>query len=171
MSDNKAPYGRGMMMLFWVALLAVAYLFFADFEANKRNPNRDISTAYHENYKEVVLRSARYGHYVADGKINQQAVTFMVDTGASFVSVPESIANRLGLRKGPKLQTQTAAGRVTVYGTVLESVSIGDITVRDVQATINPHNNSDELLLGMSFLKHLEMLHKDGELRLRQPSF
>jgi aspartyl protease family protein len=160
--------GRGMMILFWVALLAVAYLFFADFEEGKRNPNREVQTAYSDSYKEVVLRSARYGHYIASGTINEQPVTFMVDTGASFVSVPETVAKRIGLVKGSRMQTHTAAGTVTVYGTHLDKVSIGDITVYDVQATINPHNDSDELLLGMSFLKKLEMLHREGELRLRQ---
>ena len=114
------------------------------------------------------MRSARYGHYIASGSINDKAVTFMVDTGASFVSVPEAVANRLGLVKGPRLLTHTAAGSVTVYGTTLDRVSVGDITVYDVQATIHPHNDSDELLLGMSFLRGLEMLHREGELRLRQ---
>jgi aspartyl protease family protein len=91
-----------------------------------------------------------------------------VDTGASFVSVPERVADRVGLKKGNALTASTANGNITVYSTVLDRISIGDITLYDVKADINPHMDGEEILLGMSFLRNLSVTHKDGKLSIRQ---
>ena len=45
--------------------------------------------------KEIVLKSSTYGHYVVTGKINNKDVTFLIDTGASFVSIPGKVAKNL----------------------------------------------------------------------------
>jgi aspartyl protease family protein len=105
---------------------------------------------------------------VASGKINGKPVEFLVDTGASFVSVPEQVANRVGLEKGRPLTANTANGNVTVYSTSLDRISIGDITLYDVKADINPHMDGEEILLGMSFLRNLSVTHEDGKLSIRQ---
>ena len=95
-------------------------------------------------------------------------MVFIVDTGASYVSIPEKIADKLKLKKGARYRTSTAAGQVSVYATKLNEVSIGDISLQNVAASINPHNPDGEVLLGMSFLRRLEISHKDGELTIRQ---
>ena len=160
--------GKWMISLAWVGALALLTVLFTNVLDYKRNPNQNVSTRFDGQAKEVVLQSSRFGHYIVTGKINDTPVEFLVDTGASFVSVPEKIAKRLRLKKGLAYRTQTAAGSVTVYETQLEQVSIGDITLYDVKASINPHNNDDEILLGMSFLRRLEVTHKDGQLTIRQ---
>lgn len=160
--------GKWMIVLAWMSVLGLLTVLFTDVLDRKRNPNQNISTNYIGETKEVVLDSAMHGHYVATGKINNSPVVFLVDTGASFVSVPGNVATKLKLGKGPAYQTSTAAGQVTVYATELREVSIGDIKLYNVKASINPHSPGDEVLLGMSFLRQLEVTHKDGQLTIRQ---
>ena len=160
--------GRWMIYLAWTAVISLMTLLFTEVLDRRHNPNQNITTRYDGETKEVVLKSSRYGHYVASGKINNAPVVFFVDTGASFVSVPEKVAKRLNLKKGFAYQTSTAAGTVTVYETMLDEVSVGDITLYNVKASINPHNPDNEILLGMSFLRRLEVIHKDGQLTIRQ---
>ena len=91
--------GRWMIYLAWVGVLGLLTVLFTNVLDYKRNPNQNITTQYDGEVKQVVLKSSRFGHYLARGKINNSSVDFLVDTGASFVSVPEKVANRLKLKK------------------------------------------------------------------------
>lgn len=161
--------GRWMIYAAWLLIFAILVWFFGIVETNKRNPNQQVQTNVLEGgSKEVVLQSSTHGHYIATGKINNKKVTFLVDTGASYVSVPSRVAKKLGLKKGAPLLVTTASGEVTVYATILDSVSIGDITLHNIKADINPHMQGNEVLLGMSFLRHISVIHKGGQLSIRQ---
>ena len=92
----------------------------------------------------------------------------MLDTGATDVSVPERLAKNLELRAGHSQIVNTANGSITTFSTQLDRVDLGTIQLSNVQAHINPHMDSDEVLLGMSFLRHLELIQRDGALTLRQ---
>ncbi len=116
----------------------------------------------------MVLQRNRKGHYVSSGYINGEPVTFMLDTGASDISIPASVADRLGLKRGAPLYFNTANGTVMGYSTFLDSVSIGDITLRNVRASINPNVKDMDILMGMSFLKHVEFTQRGDTLTLRQ---
>ncbi len=169
-SNNFATkIGKWMVVLSWIVALGLMTLLFSNALDNKRNPNQQVSTQVTSaGQKQVVLESSRHGHYVASGKINGQPVEFLVDTGASFVSVPEHIANKVGLEKGRALTASTANGNVIVYSTTLDRISVGDITLYNVKADINPHMDSEEILLGMSFLRNLSITHEAGNLTIRQ---
>ena len=66
------------------------------------------------------------------------------------------------------MQAQTANGVVTTYRTRLTSVALGTIAISNVRAHINPGMTGDEVLLGMSFLRDLELTQREGLLTLRQ---
>lgn len=158
-----------MIGLSWVVILGLLTLFFTKILDRQYNPNQNVQTnVLTDGVKEVILDSSRHGHYVATGQINSRDVVFLVDTGASFVSVPEKLAGRLGLEKGAPGVAVTANGHVTVYETVLDQVSLGDIVLNDVRGNINPGMRGDEVLLGMSFLRNLSLTHEDGKLTIRQ---
>jgi aspartyl protease family protein len=116
-----------------------------------------------------VLERNRYGHYHARGQINGRDVEFLLDTGATEVSVPAVVANRLRLRKGAEMQVNTANGILIVYAARLERVQLGNIVLHNVKAHINPGIKTDEVLLGMSFLKQLEFSQRGNTLTLVQP--
>jgi aspartyl protease family protein len=114
----------------------------------------------------VVLEQDRNGHYVVEGEINGQAVTFLVDTGATDVALPESAARALGLDFGPRVQVMTAAGPAHAWMTRLDEVTVGGIRRRNVRASITS-GEFNGVLLGMSFLKHYNLQQQDGTLVIR----
>jgi len=158
-----------MIVAAWVLLLGLLTAWFSGWLDAQRNPNREVSGHVAEGgVREVVLQQNRQGHYVATGSINDASVRFLLDTGATTVSVPEDLARELDLSPGAPSPTQTANGVVMTYPTVLDRVRLGNIELRDVRAHINPGMRGGGVLLGMSFLKQLEMIQRGDSLTLRQ---
>src|SRR5699024_1875562 len=117
---------------------------------------------------EIKLQANRQGHYLANGTINSQNVTFILDTGATTVSVSESIAKKAGLTRRQPSRARTAAGTVKVWSTTIQELRLGDITFKNVPATINPAMDADMALLGMSVLGQLNFSQQSGVLTLSQ---
>ncbi|MCP4702508.1 MAG: TIGR02281 family clan AA aspartic protease [Gammaproteobacteria bacterium] len=169
MTEPPQRLGKGMITAAWVLLLGLLTLFFNDLLDKQHNPNRDpLTTQQEDGARTVVLQRNRDGHYVAAGTINGVSVDFLLDTGATTVSVPARIARELNLKKGPQTYTSTANGTIITYATRLDRVTLGNITLRRVRAHINPHMEQAEILLGMSFLKYLEFTQRGNKLILRQ---
>lgn len=166
-TDSSSKIGQGMIYIAWVMLLILLTFGFNNYLEQQNNPNQDVLSKVNNNIAEVRLQQNRYGHYVVNGQINHIPVTFLLDTGATLISIPEQIATKLQLEKGYPSQSRTANGTIKVFNTRLNSVGIGSIELNNIRASINPHMAGDEILLGMSFLKHLEITQKDRELILR----
>ncbi len=164
-SSNAALF---MTVLAWVIFaIFLAYLFNRLLE-DRINPNQDISMGNFSGTKKVTLLRNPYGHYVASGKINNQAVVFLLDTGASDIAIPKNVATKLKLKLGPAVQIKTANGITLAHSTYLKSVSLGDITLHNLPATILSNLTDEEVLLGMSFIKHLELIQKGKTLTLKK---
>ncbi len=157
-----------MLVLAWGAALWLATRFFADWEQSRFNPNREPVSIVQGDQIEVRLESNIQGHFVADGLINGQPVTFLLDTGATDVAIPAELAEELGLARGAPVRLQTANGQTTGHRTVLDSLALGDIVLLDVRALIAPGFGGEQVLLGMSALKQLEFTQRAGTLVLRQ---
>jgi aspartyl protease family protein len=167
--QEQKRIGMTMQALAWLIFIALGVVFFSDVIEKRFNPNQSPSSYIAEDgVREVVLKRNRAGHYVTDGTINGQSVVFMLDTGATGVALPSKIADRLGIRRGRAFPTQTANGVSTSYAATLDSVSVGGITLTEVRAGITPGLNTDQVLLGMSFLKHIEFTQRGNTLILRQ---
>ena len=167
--DDTRRLGHWLIIGSCVLALALLTALFGGWLDRRDKPNQSVAGVVRENgANEVVLLQNSAGHYVAGGLINDQPVTFLLDTGATSVSVPESLAHRLGLARGAAYETHTANGVITTYATRLHSVAIGNIARQNVRAHINPHASGDEVLLGMTFLRHLELTQRDRELTIRQ---
>ena len=78
------------------------------------------------------------GHFTADGQVNGMPVRFVVDTGASLVSLPASEAQRLSLdyKKGQKALMGTANGTTPGYLIKLDTVKVGSVTLHGVDAVV-----------------------------------
>lgn len=160
--------GKVITILFWLLFMGSLTLFFNGFIQDRDNPNHAL-LELETMSGEVVLQRNRAGHYLAPGLINGQPVNFLLDTGATHVSVPAGIAEELGLEKGRRSQVSTANGVISVYQTELKTVQLGGIQLQQVRASINPYMPDEVVLLGMSFMKHLDMTQRDGVLTLRVP--
>lgn len=172
MNNSEQPgnrrIGKWMMLSAWLLGFAMLMMYFNYFMDKEQNPNQSVYSRIGESgVTEVVLKRNRYGHYVSNGKINDITVQFMLDTGATDVAIPVSVADSLSLTRGPEKRYNTANGMVTAYSTVLDSVSIGPIQVNNVRASINPGLKGKEILLGMSVLKRIEFTQRGDKLILR----
>ena len=170
MSEHETKsIGKGMLILGWIVFLGLLGLFFNNMLENQNNPNQNLQSRIHESgVREIKLERNRYGHYVTPGKINGQDVIFMLDTGATRISIPAAVAKRLGLKKGFPFMVSTANGNIEVFSTKLGSVNIGDIEIQELGGSINPYMDGEEILLGMNMLKRLELIQRGKILTLRQ---
>lgn len=99
------------------------------------------------------------GHYHVDADINGRSVAVLVDTGASVVALTAEDADAAGIFVSDADFTGrilTANGSARVAPVVLDEVSIGDITVRDVRAVVSEPGALSVSLLGMTFLNQLD---------------
>ena len=112
----------------------------------------------------VTLTSSGNGHFVTAGQINGQSVQFLVDTGASFVTLGSSDARRLNINYsgGQKIAMATANGMVPAYRIKLDEVRVGTVLLNNVDGIVHPDASMPVVLLGMSFLNRMEM-KRDGE--------
>ena len=109
--------------------------------------------------------------YTVVGSINGYPVNFVVDTGATAVSMNSNQARRLGIDyavEGRQALSQTASGIVKIYIVRLKRVKVGDIELTNVEGSVHEGDFPTEVLLGMSFLGRLEMRRNDGVLELRK---
>jgi aspartyl protease family protein len=106
----------------------------------------------------VEVKAGPNGHFVTTAHVNLRPITVMVDTGATTVALTYEDATRLGVfvhDRDYTGRTHTANGIARFAPVVLDSISIGDITVRNVEAVVLPPGKLGTSLLGMSFLKRL----------------
>lgn len=112
------------------------------------------------------------GMYQVAGSINGFQVSFLVDTGATFISLNRPTARRIGLNyklDGTESRSTTASGVVAIWLVRLDRVRIGDIELRDVPASVHDADFPDVTLLGNSFLQRLHLDRQGPLLKLTKP--
>ena len=116
----------------------------------------------------VVLMPDKNGHFVSLGSINGASVRFLVDTGATMVSMSVDEARRAGVNylAGERGYSQTANGVTAIYRVKLAKVTLGDITLQDIDGMVHENGTLPIVLLGMSFLGKLEMRREGSSLTL-----
>lgn len=112
----------------------------------------------------ATLTANSQGHFLTDGQINGGTIRFLVDTGATAVSLSSVDATRLGIdyRRGQPSLMGTANGTATAYKVTLNTVRVGDIVINNVEAAVLDGNQMPFALLGMSFLNRMEM-RREGQ--------
>lgn len=103
-----------------------------------------------------------------NGRLTQE---FIIDTGASTLTIPFSAVEALGIKLEltPRRVVSTAGGRRSTREVQLSSIALGDWTVRDVAALVVDIPDKPGLgLLGLNFLNrfHVEINHDRGVLSL-----
>ena len=105
-----------------------------------------------------IPKSKRDGQYWTTGQVNSGMVNFLIDTGASIVALTPEDARRAWIRLEDltyDFPISTAAGQNVAARVTLKNISIGPITLRNVDAIVVPEGLSTSLL-GMTFLGKLQ---------------
>jgi len=131
-----------------------------------------ISTSFTErkSSKETIYKNSG-GMYLTYGNINGRSVRFLVDTGASAVAMNTVQAKSLGLqyeRYGTPTSVSTASGYTNGYRLPLKSVTVGNITEKNVMAMVIDGKHPGPILLGMTFLGRLKVEHSGNAMTLLQ---
>jgi len=133
--------------------------------------SQHISSVYQEaERRSVSIRPNRNRQYLTMATINGRPIEVLVDTGANVVAMNSATAAALGLqyRNGRPQVVSTASGQVMAYPIQLDSVVLGGIRVDKVQGTVLEGDFPDTVLLGMSYLQHVEISEKGGVMMLLQ---
>ena len=131
-----------------------------------------VSTAFtkRKSQKETIYINSG-GMYMTFGNINGRPARFLIDTGASAVSMNSDQAKQLGIRykrTGTPASVSTASGFAKAYRVRLDSVSVGDIRQTNVEAFVIEGNHPGPILLGMTFLGRLSVEHSGNAMTLTQ---
>jgi aspartyl protease family protein len=167
-AKRSGPFGLTTITLGWIIALTLLWWVFDDYLERREFPNRNLVVAEGASM-EMVLRRNHVGHYLAPGTINGEPVVFLLDTGATQVSVPSHLADRLDLHAGARGRALTANGPVEIRQTRIRELGLGPFVLGNVSGHINPGMTSDQVLLGMSALRHLEFAQRGENLILRLP--
>jgi len=118
----------------------------------------------------VVLSADGRGHFTTRALINGRSVRCLVDTGASLTTLSTATADSIGIdyANGAPTQSMTVNGIVDGWRVTLDSVRIGDVTVRDVDAVVVNNDTLPVALLGMNLLGRFDMYRQGDTLVLRR---
>jgi aspartyl protease family protein len=148
------------MMIFWCVVMGLLYLLMTHY----LKPRQAQVLANGD----LVIQRSPDGHFYTTGHINGQEVKFMVDTGATLVSVSESFARKAMIQGGVPITFNTANG--TQPGRVVEGVgvAIGPVSVTNVKVGVGLRLGADdEALLGQSFLSKFDISMNKNQMVLQ----
>ena len=90
--------------------------------------------------------------------MNGRSVSGLIDTGATFVALNETMARQLGVSRSDldyRYAVTTANGMTRAAHITLDRIEIGNVRVRNVEAYVLKDNSLTGMLIGMSFLNRL----------------
>jgi aspartyl protease family protein len=160
--SRRLASGHFIALAIWVAIFGAIYFYF---EARQK-PTIVVAKADLDS-GEVVIPRSRDGHYYVRGAINGHPIDFMVDTGASIVSISRDTAQSAGLIDGMPANFVTANGTVAgriVPGQIIEA---GGIVMKGLSIGVGIHG--DIALLGQNFLRKVDILQSGDKMVLRIP--
>jgi aspartyl protease family protein len=110
----------------------------------------------------LALKQQSNGHYFVDGAINGKPLVFVIDTGASVVSLPSADAAGAGIACENSTLMETANGIAEACTAVISELKFGHFVIKDARSMIV--QNLSQPLLGMNILQHFKMAQNHGEM-------
>jgi aspartyl protease family protein len=115
-------------------------------------------------HRELVIKPGANGHYFLDGSVNDKPLTFVIDTGASVVSLPGSLASNAGIDCKDQVVMETANGQTGACTAVISELKFGHFVMKNAPATIVP--NLSQPLLGMNVLQQFNIKQENDEMHI-----
>jgi clan AA aspartic protease (TIGR02281 family) len=116
--------------------------------------------------KTLVIDQQPNGHYFLEGEVNGTALTFVIDTGASIVSLPSSAALKAEINCKEQVRMSTANGEANGCSVIIPKLKIGSFLIQDVAAVVVP--NLSVPLLGMNVLQQFNIVQDHGRMRISE---
>jgi aspartyl protease family protein len=145
----------------WAGILAAGY-----FVAERLTAPPPVARVLAGGLGEIVIPASRNGHYYVEGAVNGVPLVFMIDTGATYVSVDAQFARRAGLPEGIPGYFNTANGAVEGRVVKNQTVKADAFEVSGLSVAVMPARGADGLL-GQNFLRRFEVSQAGGTMRLR----
>lgn len=158
-SNRSFPWGHVTALAIWIALFAASYLYFE----SRERPIVAIATETIRG--EVLIPRSPDGHYYVRGAINGHPINFMVDTGASNVSISAETALAAKLQHGTPAQFETAGGKVPGAIVKGQTIMAGGIVVKGINVAVGIQDET--ALLGQNFLRRVEVIQSGDQMTLR----
>jgi len=106
----------------------------------------------------AAIRRESDGHFWTRADVDGSSLKFLVDTGASVVALTWYDAKRLRLNPETldfSWTVSTANGQTSAASVLIDSISIGNVEIKNVEAIVMHEEDLQNSLLGMSFLGQL----------------
>lgn len=145
----------------WAGILTGGYLV-----ADRLSGPAPVTRILAEGRQEIAIPVSRNGHYYIEGAVNGVPIAFMVDTGATYVSVDFGFAKRARLPEGVPGYFNTANGSVEGRVVKGQTVKADAFEVTGLSVAVMPAGSGDGLL-GQNFLRQFEVSQAGGVMRLR----
>ncbi|CAM3383118.1 TIGR02281 family clan AA aspartic protease [Polaromonas hydrogenivorans] len=153
--------GSAAIAVFWLVVMGLLYAGMAHYLKPRAV---SISAS-----GDLVIPRARDGHFYAAGLVNGKPVNFMVDTGASLVTVSEKFSRTADISAGVPTVFKTANG--DFRGRIVSDVpvALGPVSISSVRIGVGlVGDNANDALLGQSFLSKFEIVLSKEQMILRQ---
>jgi len=121
--------------------------------------------------KATVFSDGR-GHFYANVSSGGGNVRGMVDTGATYLSISQVDAQRLGIKfdTGAPISMRSAQGIMRAYLVKATEVKVEGIPLYNIDVVVSPGNFPETPLIGMSVLNHLDT-RREGDSMLLTKKF
>lgn len=156
----RIPWGHISVLVVWIIVFSVVYLYF-----NERQVPKVAEVKGNLTRGEIVIPRSLDGHYYVRGAINGYPIDFMVDTGASIVSISNKISRAANLPSGAPANFSTAGG--VVRGEIVsgQTIEAGGIAVNGLSVSVGIQG--EIALLGQNFLRRVDVIQSNDRMILR----
>ncbi|MDW5417895.1 TIGR02281 family clan AA aspartic protease [Iodobacter sp. CM08] len=120
----------------------------------------------------LTLSPDAQGHYYADIAIRGISQRGVIDTGASFLSMPKNVSQSMGIEfsQGQESRTQTANGVIKSWQVTIPQLRIGPLLLYNVPASVRDQDNGP-LLIGNSVLNRFQIKREQELLILQKKNY
>ena len=146
------------LLTIWLLVMLAVFLGFKAWEHERQASRFQLAG------ETIVLSRSADGHFHWPGRVNGIEVDFLVDTGATSTALPQSLAERAGLKPLGTVRAQTAGGATRGFVAQADVALDGGVRADKLGVTVLP--NLAAPLLGMDVLGRLHFSQKPGELRI-----
>ncbi|MBP9722808.1 MAG: retroviral-like aspartic protease family protein [Gammaproteobacteria bacterium] len=168
-AQAEKKLGKKMLIIAWLIFLGFLVLLFRWYAMKTNGAYNTVTYQKPNGGYEMVVPLTDGSRYEVIGQVNEYETHFLIDTGATSIAVPQSVAEKAGLAQGMPIDIMTAGGRTKAYLTKIKKLTIGtNIVLQNINATINPDMPGDTVLLGMGALKQLTIKQSNNTLTLIQ---